>query len=330
MRFVKPMTLALALLVVAPVRTYAADCSAAPGDTDGDGICDAVDPCEGFGTGWRLRETQLTLRKLGGRPNDDTLHFRAIVALPAWVTIDPAATGLRLTLLDNAWTSDDLVLDVAAPGGADWVVGGNGRSWTYRASDVGTSAIKRATVREIEANPAYVAPRALLVQIDARRGTYDSTSDLESHYGTLAFAGSGTAEVCAEIPLYPWLLTGVPGAEPWEAQPWQPSCKFRSNLRTLECASGPQVGPCRVSGAGDMMACDAENAAAAQEQYRIANGTYYSGACDGLPGFAPSPNVSCTTSGDAIAFSASTSHVDPAIWYSCTWNSSTTPNLACW
>jgi hypothetical protein len=329
MRFVKPMTLALALLAVAPVRTPAADCSAAPGDADGDGICDAVDPCDGFGTGWRLRESEITLRKLGARPNDDTLRFRAVVPLPASATIDPAATGLRLTLLDNAWTSDDLVLDVAAPGGTDWVVRGNGRSWSYRSSDVGTSGIKRATVKEIEANPAYVLPRSLLVQIDARRGNYEPTSDLESHYATLAFAATGTAEVCAERPFYPWLLTGLPGVEPWEAYPWQPSCKFRSNGRTLECTSGPQVGPCRVSAPGDMMVCDAENAASAQERYWIANGTYYSGTCDGLAGFAPSPDVTCTTSGDAVAFSVSTSHVDIATWQSCTWSNQTAPNLTC-
>jgi hypothetical protein len=329
MRLVKVLTLGLALLAVGPVRARAADCSEAPEDSDGDGICDAVDPCEGLGTGWRLRETALTLRKLGRRPNDDTLRFRAIVPLGAQETIDPATTGLRLTVLDNAWTSDDLVLDVAAPGGADWIVNSGGRSWSYRSSDVGTSAVKRATVREIESNPAYVVPRALLVTIDARRGNYDATSDLESHYVTLAFAGSGTAEVCAERPFYPWLLTGLPGVEPWEAEPWQPSCKFRSNGRTLECTTGPQVGPCRVSAPGDLMVCDATNAAAAQGQYWIANGSYYTGPCGGLPGFASSPEVTCTTSGEATAFTVSTAHVDPATWTTCTWSNQQTPNLTC-
>jgi hypothetical protein len=277
-----------------------------------------------------LRETEITLRKLGGRPKDDTLHLRAIVPLPAWATVDPATTGLRLTLVDNEWTSDDLVLDVAAPGGSGWMVNGDGGSWSYRSPNPATSAIKRATVKEIEANPAYVVPRALLVTIDARRGTYDPTSDLESHYFTLAFAGNGTAEVCAERPFYPWLLTGLPGLEPWEAESWQPSCKFRSNGRTLECTTGPQVGPCRVSSSGDMMRCDAENAAAAQEQYWNANGSYYTGACDALPGFSASPDVTCATSGDATAFSVSTWHLDVAILQACTWNSQSTPNLTCW
>jgi hypothetical protein len=329
MRFVKLLPLVLVLSAAAAGRARAADCSAAPGDADGDGICDAVDPCVGFGTGWRLREATLKLRKLGGRLEDDTLRFRAILPLLADTVVDPAATGLRLTVLDNAWTSDDLVLDVAAPGGSGWRVDAGGRSWIYRASDFATSGIKRAMVKEIEANPAYILPRAFLVAIDARRGTYDPTSDLESHYVTLAFAGTGVAEICANQAYYPWLFTGLPGVEPWEALPWQPSCKFRSDGRTLECASGPQVGPCRVSGPGDMMVCDAENAAAAQDRYWIATGTYYSGACTGLPGFTASPNVTCTTTGDATAFSVSTSHVDDVPWFECVWNSRGTPNLAC-
>jgi len=329
MRFVMLLALVLPLLAVAPGRSGAADCSAAPGDSDGDGICDAVDPCEGFGASVRLRETSLALRKLGERPYDDRLRFRTVVPLGASTAVDPATTGLRLTVLDNAWTSDDLVLDVAAPGGVGWNASAAGRSWTYRGANPATNGIKRAIVKEIEANPAYLRPRALLVTIDARRGTYDTTSDLESHFVTLAFAGTGTADVCAERPFYPWLFTGLPGVEPWEAPPWQPSCKFRSNGRTLECTTGPQVGPCRVSVPGDMMVCDAQNAAAAQEQYRNATGTYYSGACGDLPRFAASPNVTCTTSGSDTAFSVSTSHVDPSTWFGCTWSSQATPNLTC-
>jgi hypothetical protein len=330
MPWVKAMALALLVLTGLPVHGHAADCSAGPGDVDGDGVCDAHDPCAGFGgAGIRMRDVSLMLRKLGGRSMDDTVRFRAIVPLGAGVNLDPSVTGLRLTVLDNAWTSDDLVLDVAAPGGAGWTGSADARSWTYRATDPATSGIKRALVKEVDANPAYVRPRALSVTLDARRGTYDGTSDLESHFVTLAFAGTGTADVCAELPFYPWLFTGLPGVEPWETLPWQPSCKFRSNGRTLECATGPKVGPCRVSIPGDMMVCDAQNAAGAQEQYRNDTGAYFTGSCADLPGFVASPNVTCNTSGSDTGFTVSTFHVDPSQWFECDWNSQGTPNLTC-
>ena len=330
MPWVKAMALALLVLAGLPAYGRAADCSAGPGDVDGDDLCDAHDPCTGsFGAGIRLRDVSMTLRKLGGRAMDDTVRFRAIVPLGAGVALDPSVTGLRLTVFDDAWTSDDLVLDVAAPGGAGWIGNAGGRSWTYRATDPATSGIKRAVVKEVDANPAYLRPRALSIVLDARRGTYDGTSDLESHIVTLAFAGTGTADVCAELAFYPWLFTGLPGVEPWEALSWQPSCKFRSNGRTLECTTGPKVGPCRVSTPADMMICDAQNAAGAQEQYRNDTGAYYTGPCAALPGFVSSPDVTCSTSGSDSGFTVSTNHVDMAQWQECTWNSQGTPNLSC-
>jgi hypothetical protein len=330
MSWIRAMAIALLVLASLPAQSRAADCSAGPGDLDGDGVCDAHDPCAGFGgAGIRMRDVSMTLRKLGGRPTDDTLRFRGVIPLGAGVNLDPSVTGLRLTVLDNAWTSDDLMLDVAAPGGPGWTANAGGRSWTFRSTDPTTDGIKRALVKEVDANPAYVRPRALSVTLDARRGTYDGTSDLESHFVTLAFAGSGTADVCAELPFYPWLFTGLPGVDPWEALPWQPSCKFRGNGRTLECATGPKVGPCRVSIPGDMMICDAQNAAGAQEQYRNDTGAYYTGSCAGLPGFVGSPNVTCNTAGSDTTFTVSTFHVDPSPWFECDWNSQGTPNLTC-
>jgi hypothetical protein len=322
------MALVVLALASVPAQSRAADCSDGPGDVDGDGVCDAHDPCPGFGVGAQLREVSLTLRKLGGRDADDTLRFRSIVPLGAGVDLDPSATGLRLTVLDNAWTSGDVVLDVAAPAGAGWTTTAGGRSWTFRATDASTTGIKRAIVKVIEPNPAYVRPQALSVAIDARRGTYDTTSDLESHFVSLAFAGTGVADVCAERAFYPWLFTGLPGVEPWEALPWQPSCKFRSDGRTLQCSTGPQVGPCHVSAPGDLMVCDAQNAAALQRRYRN-KGPYDTGPCTDLPGFSGSPNVTCTTTGTDVGFIVTTSHVDSSQWSACTWDSQATPNLSC-
>jgi hypothetical protein len=328
MRLVKLLTLVVALVALRSGHVLAADCSADPGDADGDGICDAHDPCVGLGNGAELREATLKLRRLGGRANDDTLRFRAIVPLND-EAVDPAATGLRLVVLDAAWTSDDVVLDLTAPAGPEWVTTSGG--WTYRSTDVGTSDIKRAVVKEIDPNPAYARTRALSVSIDARRGAYDSTSDLESHYVTLAFAAAGTAEVCANRPFYPWLFTGVPGVEdPYEAPEWAPECRFRSNGRTLDCTSGPRVGVCQVSLPNDLLVCDVQNAAAAQEQYAMANaGAYFDGPCEALPGFTASPNVTCAAHAADGSFWIETSSPNATWPLGCRWESSAMPHLSC-
>jgi hypothetical protein len=258
-----------------------------------------------------------------------TVSARGIVALPEWQTTDPAATGLRLIVLDGGWQSDDVMLDLAARPGPEWIAGASGKSWTYRAAGSDVSQIKRAVVKEIAPNLAYVAPRQYAILIDARRGTYDSTSDLESHFVMLAFAATGTTDQCAVRPFYPWLFTGIPGVDPYEAADWMPACKFRSNGRSLDCTSGPRVGPCRVSMPNDLLLCDVQNAAAAQPQYRDATGSYYDGPCEGLPGFIPSPGVTCTARGTADAFTIETYSADATYLSGCIWSSIANPNLVC-
>jgi hypothetical protein len=321
-------TLIIGLLLL-PGATLGADCSSAPGDADGDGVCDAHDPCFSM-NGYELREPVLKLRRLGEPAVNDGLRLRAILALPEHVTIDPAATGLRILLLDNAWQSDDVMLDLVAAPGAEWTAGASGTTWTYRAAAGWTSDIKRAVIKEIAPNPAYVVPKQYALSIDARRGTYGSTSDLESHFLMIAFAAEGVTDQCAVRPFYPWLFTNVPGGgEDYEAFDWMPACKFRSNGRSLDCTSGPRVGPCRVSLPNDMLLCDVQNAAAAQPQYRTATGSYYDGPCEGLPGFAGSPGVTCTATGNAEGFSIYTHSPDATYVGGCTWQSGDPPTLTC-
>jgi hypothetical protein len=330
MRLVKLLTLFLGLLIV-PAAARGADCSSAPGDADGDGVCDAHDPCWSF-DGYELREPTLKLRRLGEPAENDGLRLRATLAVPAHVTIDPAATGLRILLLDGDWQSDDVMLDLVAAPGAEWTASASGTSWTYRASAGWTSDVKRAVVKEIVPNPAYVAPKQYALSIDARRGTYDATSDLESHVLMVAFAADGVTDQCAVRPFYPWLFTEGPGGEPiepFEAADWMPACKFRGNGRSLDCTSGPRVGPCRVSMPNDMLLCDVQNAAAAQPQYRAATGGYYDGPCEGLPGFAGSPGVTCTATGNAEGFAIHASAPDATYLGGCTWQSGDPPTLIC-
>jgi hypothetical protein len=325
MRVVKILAACGALLVLAgsPSPSAAADCASAPGDVDGDGLCDAHDPCE---YGFALREGSLSLRRLGPPAGDDAVRVKGIMPLPERMVPDPSASGIRIVVLDGSWGENDVVLDVAAAPGPGWRVIVPGRSWSYRASDPASTGITRAVVKEIAPNAAFALPRQYAVVIDARRGTYGVTSDRESHVLSVAFAADGTTDVCAERAFYPWLITQPP-LEPALAEPWAPRCRFRHGERTLACTSGPRVGPCRVSLPSDHVICDAQNAAAAEERNRAATGSYLSGPCSALPGFVPSPDVSCTVVAGADDFQLVTHHAGTAS--TCEWRARTTPSLAC-
>ena len=322
--------LAAALLAVAPAVARAADCGPASGDVDGDGLCDALDPCGATSVETMLREPDLKLRRLGGHDGDDVVRLKAIVVLADGVSMpDPAVTGLRLQVLAGAFGADDVVLDVAAPGGVRWRVSSPAASWVYRAANPATSAIVNAVIREVPANPAYLAARNLAVSVTARRGTYQATSDLDAHRVTLAFAESGTAALCAVRSLSPWLITGAPGQQPLEAPPWEPSCKLRGHGRSLLCTSGPRVGSCRVSSPGDLMACDAERAAEAEDAQHALDGTYHAGPCSELPGFVGSPGIVCEASATPDDFVVTTSHPGAPEAGVCEWTSGFDPALVC-
>ncbi len=72
---------------------------------------------------------------------------------------------------------------------------------------------------------------------------------------------------------------------------------------------------------------DAKSAATGQEAYFVDFGTYYSGACGGLPGMSTSPGVSCTAAGGPTSFTITTSH--PMATKTCVWSNLGVPNLIC-
>jgi type IV pilus assembly protein PilA len=72
---------------------------------------------------------------------------------------------------------------------------------------------------------------------------------------------------------------------------------------------------------------DARSAATAQEAYFGDIGSYFTGACTGLPGVNPSPGVVCNATGGPNTFSITTSH--PMASKACTWSNLGVPNLNC-
>jgi hypothetical protein len=96
------------------------------GDGDGDGLCDADDPC--------------TLARPVARPR---LRIGRRVAFsgraPLEGPFDAAATGVRVLLESRAGT----LFDASVPGGPSWRVRNRGRRWTYRDRRGRVSALTR-------------------------------------------------------------------------------------------------------------------------------------------------------------------------------------------
>src|SRR5262249_22975675 len=104
--------------------------------------------------------------------------------------------------------------------------------------------------------------------------------------------------------------------------PWH--CTANASGTRVSCGAR-RVGPCHVSDPDDMMICDALNAADAENRYHDTHGSYLAGWCGDLPGFVPSPGVTCSTNLSGLAgFVVTTSH--PAgRWPDCVWVSDPAP-----
>jgi len=74
---------------------------------------------------------------------------------------------------------------------------------------------------------------------------------------------------------------------------------------------------------------DARNAASAQEAYWDDNGEYFGGNCGTLPQLTLSPDVTCTATAlsGGQAFRVQTTH--PRASRTCSWDTTSTPNLTC-
>jgi hypothetical protein len=280
-------------------------------DADGDGLCDARDACNN-GLGIRIKEATLKVGRLVSSPGDNTLRFAGTLTIPNVPTIDPASSGIRLTMYDPFGDPRGAtVADVTIPEGPGWRVSQNGTSWRYRDPAGQAGGITRIAMRIVPQLVPYPRLTKVAFSLAGRGGSFPVTPamvtvDLNDFTGstlqvTLTFGpGSVSTFQCGSV-YYSTI------------QPYQ--CEFSASGDRATCKGPRPGGPCHIGDPDDLIVCDARNAAEAEGVYFAQTGSYRAGSCDDLPGFKPSPDVTCTVIVFDGGFAVATSH--PAASRSC-------------
>jgi len=184
-------------------------------DHDGDGLCDAIDPCTNVAHGQDFlpsRHPRITLRRINveTHPGNDTIALDASFQLglgETFATLDPSAHGTRLVLRDASNTSMlvDVVLPAGAfagPGSRGWRLNAKRTTWTY--SDATRSLVDGITQMQIQ-DGARKLPRQVRVTLRGRDGTYPVTADDQPLRVAVALgdASDATAGRCGESAFVP-------------------------------------------------------------------------------------------------------------------------------
>jgi cysteine-rich repeat protein len=188
-------------------------------DTDGDGVCDADDPCTGLTV---VAKPTIVIGNLHTPPGDDTLSFKGQITLPAPFSppIDPVTKGVRILIDDTQGT----VLDATIPGGAfdlltktGWKVNKAGTTWTYRNGLGGILGIFRVTVKIVNETSGLIE-----FSVSGKNGSYPvPPANLPLRATLVIDAPLATTGQCGEA--------RFPGPSP------TPTCNFSVSGKTLTC-----------------------------------------------------------------------------------------------
>jgi hypothetical protein len=288
--------------------------------------------------GWpaQMREPSLKVQRVGNPIGDEKVRFGGVVPVLEGDVVDPAVSGLWLVVTDHLvyhGSSHTTFVDAAAPAGAGWRANANGTHWRYRAPAGGDGGIRRASVKEVAAKPAWgLRDRAYRVRVTLEPAAFASQTDLEPHWVALGFGSDESTDVCSTRLFYPRVIDLSdldPTIPPWVTPSFWAQCHLSANGAGLACRPPARVGPCRVGDPEDLVLCDALGAGAAQEAHRDRTGSYFEGPCDEIPGFRGSPEVTCSASANGASASVLTSHPQMGMNDGCRWSSESEPNLSC-
>ncbi len=164
-------------------------------DSDGDGLCDAIDRCEG---GVPVSRPRLRLSGFDTGAGDDQLRFSARLVLPVDAVIDPRVTGLRV-LVEDAGTA---LVDVTVPAGVystvtrtGWATRTSGHGFVFASSAPVGGAVDRVTITRRSAGPSDV----LKVAIRGTRGTFAQEAPDLPLKVTVVLDPTSDAGLCSEL-----------------------------------------------------------------------------------------------------------------------------------
>jgi len=154
-------------------------------DTDGNGVCNADEPCIG---GAVVAKPKLQLKKLDTPAGDDGLAFGGEMTVPTSPAIDPVANGARVVVTDGEGT----VADVTIPPGAvdpvtkvGWKANKSATSWTY-ANKAGLAGITKVSVKTTAKTPGLVK-----FKVTGKNGAFPTTPAALPLAATFTLAPAG-------------------------------------------------------------------------------------------------------------------------------------------
>jgi len=296
-------------------------------DRDWDGICDAIDPCDGNAGGVSIKDSRLAISRLSTPPGDDVLRFTGTITVWNDPPIDPSVSGVRLLMFTPPFDPHGVpVAEVVVPAGAQWRQGRSG-TWRYRGAADEASGITRVDVRL--SAPLYPSPHLTKVtfRVAGRRGSFPVTPDMVTSFIPPGGLPQGSALQVTFALAPPGTSTSRQCGDVYYTTLRPTNCRFNVSEDQVACSGPPPVGPCHLGDANDLVLCDLLNAADAETRYFADHATYLSGPCSILPGFVGSPGVTCTAYTSGTQAWVSTSNPS-ATYLGCTWSSDPGANPA--
>ncbi len=232
---------------------------------------------------------------------DDALHLAGRLA--PGTTIDPASDGMTI-VLTGPWAGT-LLLEAHVPGGPGWTTRSGG--WEYHDPRGDVAGVTRIIVKRVLAHP-----ETFLVTVQVQGGDWANAAVALPLALTISFSATAAGAPCGM------------------AQFSLARCRITQLGSSLTCAPPRPPRRCSAGGANSTVRCVALSAAASEEVYFAAHGTYYSGRCTGVVDRTASGVLSCVAAGGQLGFVVTTAASNATL--ACVYSSippDGQPNLVC-